>query len=250
MNPHPVIAATLLVFLSPANARAGAEKPPGDAVLDAIAEFNRRSRLMPNEVTVVLEPETSIPDSDSAPAETEPGVAEDSEAEPQDTAAAELPPVLEPPPSLEPRTGLAIKVEKLTAGSGIVNPDEIRLSAPFPAKPLSSPMSGWRLESIEMAPAFTREVEIAPGTMISLNIRPHCLIPKVDGVSSFSIPEPGFEPSLGYNQTGTVGAVLAESIDHLDRDVLRMGVVIDQLQQLLVSLPKPADGTETETSSQ
>ena len=54
----------------------------------------------------------------------------------------------------------------------------------------------------------------------------------------FSIPEPGYSAPLGYHQNATVGAILATSIRQLDKDAGELGDAIDQLQQLLVSLPK------------
>jgi hypothetical protein len=54
----------------------------------------------------------------------------------------------------------------------------------------------------------------------------------------FTIAEPGFDRSLGYRQTDTVGAILANSIRQLEQDSKQLSTAIDNLQQLLVSLPK------------
>ena len=62
--------------------------------------------------------------------------------------------------------------------------------------------------------------------------------------TTFSVPEPGFDPALGYRQNATVGAVLARSIRQLDEDSRDLGNAIDKLQQLLVSLPKPEPAAE------
>ena len=62
----------------------------------------------------------------------------------------------------------------------------------------------------------------------------------------FTISEPGFDPSLGYQQTSTVGSILANSIRQLDEDAKQLGNAIDNLQQLLVSLPKPEPAPPTE----
>jgi len=254
MKPHSILAAAFLISCIPLHAQNAPKEPTPDAVLEAIEEFNRKSKSKPNEVTVVLDPveddkEAAEPTpepvlvigkppgdlekSDEDPTENEesPGGDEDVEEEPE----------LEPEPEATPEIGPSIKVEKLQAGDGPVNPDDVKLNAPFPAKPLSQPPTGWRLDTLENTPPFSREVEIAPGTKITLSIRPHSLLPEVDGTTSFSITEPGYDPAHGYNQTGTVGAALSQSIDHLDKDAQQMSAVIDQLQQLLVSLPKPAE---------
>jgi len=115
----------------------------------------------------------------------------------------------------------------------------VKLSAPFPAKPLSQPPVGWRLDTSDSAPPFTREVEISPGSKITLTIRPHLLVPDADGAQVFTVSEPGYDNALGYQQTATVGAILSESIRQLDEESKQLGTAIDSLQQLLVSLPKP-----------
>ena len=82
-------------------------------------------------------------------------------------------------------------------------------------------------------------MEISPGNKITLTVRPHLLVPVADGAASFSVSEPGFEAPLGYSQTATVSAILADSIRQLDEDSKQLGTAIDQLQQILVSLPAP-----------
>ena len=87
------------------------------------------------------------------------------------------------------------------------------------------------------APPFIRKVELAPGTLITLKIRPHLLVPDA---TAFALSEPGFDPALSYNQTQTVSAILANSIQQLDADAKHLGSAIDLLQQLVSSLPHPA----------
>jgi outer membrane biosynthesis protein TonB len=82
-------------------------------------------------------------------------------------------------------------------------------------------------------------VELSPGSKITLTVRPHILIPDTSGTAAFEVPEPGFNTSLGYRQNATVAAVLSHSISQLDGDSMKLGNAIDQLQQILVSLPKP-----------
>ena len=233
------------------------EEKPEDPIQKAIREFNQRERSTPNEVTVVL----GSPDERGAagPAATEDGPApvlvtgkppEDTEVVTEDTEAspAEMPPATEvdaeAPAAAEPRKGLAVRVEKLQSGTGNIDPSQVKLLAPFPAKPLSKAPDGWRIEASEQAPSFQREVELAPGRKITLNIRPHLLVPQADGATIFSVSEPGFDAALGYRQNATVGAVLSRSIRQLDEDSKNFGTAIDNLQQLLVSLPKPDPAPE------
>jgi hypothetical protein len=108
---------------------------------------------------------------------------------------------------------------------------------------------GWRIEKSGDAPAFKREVEIAPGSKIELSVQPHVLVPEVDGATAFSVGEPGYDAGLGYQQNATVGAILSSSIGQLEDDSIRLGTAIDQLQQLLVSLPRPEPAPEDQPAT-
>jgi hypothetical protein len=243
------------------------EETPEDPVQKAIREFGKREGGKANEVTVVLDPPTA-PETPPPASDAEspvPGSSEQASpvlvtgTPPDDTKfVAETPdtppPATEPPAAAEespasppPRKGLAVRIEKLQTGSGEVDPTKVKLLAPFPAKPLSQAPAGWRIEASDHAPPFQREVELAPGRKISLTVRPHLLVPEVNGDKTFSAPEPGFDPALGYQQNATVGAVLARSIRQLDDDSRDLGNAIDNLQQLLVSLPKPEPPAEVPT---
>ena len=101
----------------------------------------------------------------------------------------------------------------------------------------------------DSAPPFTREVELATGSKITLTIRPHLLVPEADGANVFAIPEPGYDNPLGYQQTATVGAILSNSIRRLDEDSKQLGTAIDSLQQLLISLPKPEPQPEAKPAN-
>jgi len=239
-----------------ANAQNVTEEPQADPVLDAIQEFNSRDKTKPNETSVVLDPVGKPPapvaedsKTGATPAATaEPaapvlvtgkppigvGVVKAPEAEPPNAVA-----VATDEESPKPENGLAVRVEKLHAGKGSIDPAQVKLLAPFPAKPLAQPPAGWRLEAANSAPPFTREVELAPGSKITLTIRPHLLVPDADGAQVFAISEPGYDSALGYQQTATVGAILSNSIQELDENSKHLGTAIDSLQQLLVSLPKP-----------
>lgn len=257
-----------------ASAQKVTEEPQEDPVQEAIREFNRRDSEKPNEVTVVLDPIGTPPATPTvqettvdAPASTpekpvlvtgkpreDADLIQDSSSSEPVTDEPESPtqePSAEPTPnstaaesveddaSPKPQKGLAVRVEKLQEGSGVMDPTQVKLLAPFPAKPLAEAPAGWRLEYSENAPPFTREVELAPGKKITLKVRPHLLVPEADGAAVFNVSEPGFDPAIGYHQDSTVGAVLSHSIRQLDEDSKQLGAAIDDLQQLLVSLPKP-----------
>lgn len=263
-----ILAITLLTTIS-SEAQNDRQGPEEDLVQAAIDEFesNRRKSKPPTEVSVVLPP----PDEKPAPSalEPEPAAQDTPKApvlvigkSPQDNKVNKVNKVTEvtevteeptPPTTLpdnsppKPRKGLEVRVEKIKIGKESLDPSLVKLLAPFPAKPLNQPPAGWHLEPSKNAPPFTRDVELAPGKLITLTVRPHILVPDTDSAGVFNIPEPGFDPSLSYHQNATVGAVLAQSIRQLDDDSKELSTVIDHLQQLLVSLPKsePAPSPKT-----
>lgn len=230
------------------------EDPQSDPVLDAIQEFKNRDKDKPNEVTVVLE-DAPVPPAvveDLPPVESPVLVT----GKPPDGANVVVPAgenaapaVIDPEESNpEPENGLAVRVEKLKSGNGAIDPSQVKLMAPFPAKPLASIPLGWHLDASESAPPFSREVEIAPGSRITLTIRPHLLVPDADGEGVFSISEPGYDNAQGYQQTATVGAILSNSIRQMDEDAKRLDTAIGKLQQLLVTLPQPEPQPEVKPS--
>lgn len=202
---------------------------------------------------------TAGPDAVPAPdaaAEAEPSTPD---ALPQEPAADEGKPVLvtgKPPSSPDlidvtglgqdgpasgssPRESIRIRVEKVRDGSGQLEPNKVKLLAPFPPKPLMEAPEGWHLANAGDAPAFEREVELAPGKTITLSIPPHVLAPDIDGKEHFQVQEPGFQASQGYRQSDTVPAILSRSIQQLETDSRQIGAAVDRLQELLVALPKP-----------
>jgi hypothetical protein len=258
-----IFAITLLTTLG-----SGAQPTPKESEVDpiqaAIEEFesNRRKSKPPTEVSVVLPPPDEKPAPPTAEPKPEPAPKETPAApvlvigkSPQDnkvtkvTKVTEVTEVTEEPtppttlpdnsPPKPPRKGLEVRVEKIQVGKESLDPSLVKLLAPFPAKPLSQAPTGWHIETSKNAPPFIRDVELAPGKHITLTVRPHVLVPNTDAADAFDIPEPGFDPSLGYCQNSTVGAVLAQSIRQLDDDSKELGTVINHLQQLLISLPKP-----------
>ncbi|MBC8125777.1 MAG: hypothetical protein H8M99_01335 [Gloeobacteraceae cyanobacterium ES-bin-144] len=231
-------------------------EPQEDPVQEAIRKFNQRETEKPNEVTVILDPSitpTTAPkeEAKTAPAEsanpTEPVLV--TGKPPKNAGLANQP---ETPPASpseketeasvpKPEQGLAVHVEKIQSGKGNLDPSQVKLLAPFPAKPLYAPPKGWRFESSENTPPFIREVELSPGKKITLKVRPHLLVPVSNTTDVFSVAEPGFDSALGYNQTTTVGAIISNSVKQLENDSNLLGETIDNLQQLLTSLPKPPE---------
>ncbi len=241
-----LILSTLVILVSPfAPAQNVPEEPTPDPVLDAIQEFKK------HDLETAAQPLTAPPTAENAepappagsPAVLVAGKAPDSQG--LDATPPEPVAVIEEQPS-KPAEDLVVRVERLRTGQGSVDPAKVQLLAPYPAKPLGQTPAGWHLDTSDSAPPFTREVEISPGSKITLTIRPHLLIPDADGANVFTISEPGFDPSLGYQQTATVGSILANSVRQLDEDSKQLGNAIDNLQQLLVSLPKPEPAPPTE----
>ena len=236
---------------SPAGVGADDQAPP-DVVADAIRRFRESRGLSKpgNEVTVDLTKDTGesaaqpvpAPETKPAPPPAKPEPAADpAPPTPTTDPASETPPKPPAEPTdAPPKETLTVKVERLQTGKGPIDPAAVKLLAPFPAKPLGEIPRGWKLDSPSEAPAFSRNVELAPNTSISLTIRPHVLVPDANGNSAFSVAEPGFDSTDGYHQIHTVGAVLARSLEQLDEDSKHLGTAIEQLQTLVSALPKPA----------
>lgn len=212
-----------------------------------------------NEVSVVLDDADPTPKSPEAP---KPKVA----ATPPKTAPVEPPGDAVPHPVLvtgkppehaelvaEPETspappksekGVKVKIVDVQGGKGPIDASQVKLLFPFPPKPLAAAPAGWAFDASGNAPAFLEEVELAPGSKLTLKIHPHVLIPVADGKEVFEVNEPGFDPSLGYQQVGTVGTILATSVAQLEEDSRQLGAAIDRLQELLTSLPSPEPESE------
>lgn len=244
---RPAIAILAILGALPAAAQNATIAPQPDPVLEAIRDFNQRDTEKSNEVTSVLDGgEATTPAKENPkPAEPPPQApltpisGKPANPLPPTTEAADLTVVAPDEQSPAPQNGLAVRIEKIHTGTGTIDPSQVKLLAPFPAKPLGLAPIGWHLDTSDSAPPFTREVELSPGSKITLTIRPHILIPDVDSANVFAISEPGYAPALGYQQTATVGAILSNSIRQLDEDSKQLGNAIDSLQQLLLSLPKP-----------
>lgn len=227
-------------------------QPMSDEVREAIKKFKAsRAGEKPATDEPATDPGTPSPVTEppapAAPAPTppptsaKPAPADGADpAQPSaDSTVPENPAPTTTPKPPDPEPSLSVKVEKLQTGQGGVDPKSVKLRAPFPAKPLAAIPPGWHLEAPPTAPPFIRQIELDPGAAITLNIRPHLLVPDADGATAFSIAEPGFDPTLGYRQTRTVGAALTASVQQLDEDSKQLGDAIDQLEQLLSALPQP-----------
>lgn len=236
-----------LLFLTLATA-VGQEPPAGpDMVPSGLRPLIIREQKKSNEVTVVLDPPSAIniADTPAEPAPEPPGLVDDQRPkEPIDDAPVSPAEdtVLLPPPTLPDapkKQGVIVRVEKIQTASGPVDPADVKLVTPFLAKLPSATPKGWKLETVSTAPSFNREVEISTGSKVTLNIRPHVLIPDTDGSTTFPVNEPGYDSALGYQQTATISAILSNSLRQMEDDSIKMGHAIDSLQQLLISLPKP-----------
>lgn len=251
--PHWFIVASLMVPF----ASAESEKPSGNGPL--LIRPPKGDMRKPNEVIVVLDPPSDSPAIKPPPTTPTPLLENPDALSPEKADQPTMPPIVGPPapapaveanvsveeeaplkPAAKPTQGVTVRVEKLQTTTGPIDPSKVKLLAPFPAKPLAAIPGGWKLDPNSSAPPFNREVEIAPGSKISLSIRPHVLVPDTDGSSSFTVTEPGYQSEQGYVQKDTVGAVLATSVRQLDDEARQMGIAIDNLQQLLISLPSPA----------
>ena len=195
-------------------------------------------------LTALLEETTEVA-PDSLAADLEPPVLvtgnPPDEAELLDPDHTAEPTADEPePPADEPSAARGVNVEVVGGNNAQrIDAAEVKLLAPFPAKPLSEPPAGWKIVQPEGAPAFSETVELANGTRLDLSIRPHLLVPDADGSQVFALSEPGFDAALGYAQTDTVGSVLADSIRELDRNGERLDKAARRLSELLDSLPAP-----------
>lgn len=252
MNLHQAIAITTLAVVPCALAQNTVPEPGRDSLMETAGNILLGKPGTINEVTVVLPPpdsEPAVPSDDETPgdevgkATIDDGELLESKAETSDVGREdEAPATAQAPPEeapQDPEPGLAVRVERLQSGSGEIDPAQVRLLAPFPAKLLARTPGGWRIEASEQAPPFTREVELSPGKNVTLSIRPHLLVAEADGATVFQVSEPGFDAPLGYRQDATVGAILSNSIRQLEQDSQQLGAAIEQLQQLLVSLPQP-----------
>ncbi len=243
--------------------------PDAEQIQKAIDEFNRNRKAKPAEITVVLPPPgktEATPDKteetpraiavEEKPANKKPVLIsgkppearKDEPAKPlQPESEEQIPDTVAIPETTEtpaetpetPAEPISVRVESIRSGSGKIDPNNIEIKSSFPTKALIPAPAGWKLGSDKSAPAFSRQVEIKPGTFISLEIIPHILSPDADGAKVFSVTEPGYDYKKGYQQDQTVANILESSITQLETDSLKMGSALSELHRLLASLPKP-----------
>ncbi len=258
-----------LISLAPAQDADPGSIPDAEQIQKAIDEFNRSRKAKPAEVTVVLPPpgktEAAHDKTEEAPRaiavedkpankkpvlisgkppearKDEPAKPLEPESEQQIPDTVAIPETTETPAETPetPAEPISVRVESIRSGSGKIDPNDIEIKSSFPTKALIPAPSGWKLESDKNAPAFSRQVEIKPGTFISLQITPHILSPEADGAKIFSVTEPRYDYQKGYQQDQTVANILESSISQLETDSLKMGSVLSELHRLLASLPKP-----------
>jgi hypothetical protein len=250
MKSRHVLAISLLSFAGPWLPAQEAVRDSGNqSLMQAFGDLNHGPLVKPNEVTVVLPPpDAPIEAPKALPADPTLVGPDEKTAEtpPKDAAAA---PIVGDEPATDPKPGFAVRVERLQSGSGEIDPAQVKLLAPFPAKPLAQAPEGWRMETPGKTPPMTREVELSAGKKITLSIRPHLLVVEADGTQVFQVNEPGYNAALGYQQDATIGAILSNSIRELEDDSKRLGMAIDQLEQLLVSLPRQEEEPATQPES-
>jgi len=135
---------------------------------------------------------------------------------------------------------IQIQIEKIAGKLGVESePGTVKIDAPWPAKPISIPPSGWKF-----APApkdvepFRTQVTLSTGNEVELSITPYILVPLSDGITSIKISEPGYEAALQYGQENTLGIMLQNSTTEIEKHEKQAAATIQQLQQLLSSLPR------------
>lgn len=213
-----------------------------DPVLDALLAEPNEGVVEPGEATPD-DPEGPVLVTGNPPEHSDlldPGTGNGSKLEEGESTSVDLldAGATEPgdPASPAERSGVTIEIEG-GANAGRYDPDEVKLLAPFPAKPLIAPPSGWKIVQPEGLPAFSETAELPNGTQLNLSIRPHLLVPDADGSRIFALSEPGFDARLGYAQTDTIGSVLADTIHALDENGDRLDAAARRLSELLDSLP-------------
>lgn len=190
-----------------------------------------------NEVTVDLRGTTPAGNA----AKTDPSVPSDSPDSSKQPAASTNPAPQTPDAADDPPGGVTAEVTGV-AGDRVakLDPAKVQIRAPFPPKPLASAPAGWKVvRSNNPKTLLTRDVELAPGKRLTLRIQPHVLVPDADGSAVFSVAEPGYDPAAFYRQEATVAGILAHSIEQTTTAERRLTLAIDQIDQLLISLPNP-----------
>jgi len=240
-----------LAITGPAAAQYEGEIEISENVLEAIREFNERDPGKANE-NVSAPPaspaENTGDDGRVNEEEIDDVVASilSDEVEDSESPKADQEEVVAAPGEPVPH-GPEVRVQPLRELAGArIDASEVRINTPFAAKPLGIPSAGWKLVASSDVPAFRKNVEVSPGTWLTLSIRPHVLVPEADGQNVFHVSEPGFDPASGYTQKATISSSIASSVRQLEEDALVLGKAIAELEQILISLPRPVSVNSTD----
>jgi len=159
--------------------------------------------------------------------------------------SAEMPPLSElkpliPEPKKTVNEGIEIQVEKVRGASRAgSSTDKVKVTSPWPAKPLDSPPLGWKfIPAPDGISPYRTTVKLGDAQSVTLSITPYVLVPVSDGRNVIRIAEPGYQPEQGYLQQDTIGSILKESTQELEHHEQRTAAAIQRLQQLLSSLPQ------------
>jgi len=159
--------------------------------------------------------------------------------------AVEMPPLSElrpliPEPKKTVNEGIQIQVEKVREASGLgESTAKVKVTSPWPAKPLDSPPLGWKfVPAPKGIDPYRTTVKLSDKKSVNLSITPYVLVPASDGRNVIRIAEPGYQPEQGYLQEDTIGSLLKESTQDIERHEKRAAAAIQRLQQLLSSLPQ------------
>jgi len=134
--------------------------------------------------------------------------------------------------------GIQVQIEKI-AGKPVNGDGSVKVDAPWPAKPISTPPTGWKfaLAGKGVEPFLTK-VTLSNGSDVELSITPYILEPLSDGLTSIKITEPGYQAGVGYDEENTLGIMLQNSTKEIENHEKQTAQAIERLQQLLSSLPR------------
>lgn len=252
MTPLSTFATCLAMTLVATSAQDIAPKDSErDPMISALTEGFEDDDDIPSVTVDISATGSNLIDEESPedPSEGEASAPGDVDGETGESLAEEAPADEEEPPAPQEPEGVTVNVEPGKDGSTKVDAAAVKFLAPFAAKPLFQTPAGWRIEHPENVPVFVENVPLANGTTISLSIRPHVLVPDANGEDVLAVTEPGYDPALGYAQTGTMSAVLGESVKRMEEDSLKMSAALERLGQLLGSLPAAPEAPPAKESS-
>lgn len=136
--------------------------------------------------------------------------------------------------------GIRLQVDEASDDSEVVTYEEdAKITAPWPAKPDENIPDGWELSPApENLVDYKTSIVLENGKSISVTMTPFVLVPKNEDSSVVRIQEPGFDATMLNEQDATMGALLGSATQQLEEKEKQTATVINNLQQLLSSLPK------------